>query len=1122
MFSQTPYEGEANCKCRDALDVLEKLSQGAAPFETRINTTEEAKSIMLQGNLLFIGLKNSEIIIYNIDLKETFRSFKTSEEWLAAMTIDKSTSTLITVRYSSLIEFWTFEGIFKSKLDKKHNYRISNILSINETIYYSDIEGNLISENDNHCIMVKAHDAKIACLETNNIIASGGHDCYIKIWDLKLKLQGSLKSTKIIHRICFISDIKLASAGTKSLFCIWNIFNFTLDHIVESEDNWIRCLALVPNNDMIIVGTNDSSVRYWSLTGEPNEAEESFLAHENSITNICLNESGSKVITSSKDRTVKIWQISLDLPDNKQLKHNDTVLCLLVVDDLFIYSGLADGTICKWEIDTYELITAINAHTLPISALNNIEKDIISISEDKFLKVWKNDLIYKAINLSEYLMSLCINEKYIFVGTRNGSIHIFDKLYKLIKVLTGHWNSVSSIIWMDNMLFTASYDRNINTWDLDTFKLIYSFKAHDSGVRKILMHPCKSIIISIGVDKLIKIWHKGYPPLGIPLYGHDSSINAIAFSSDQKNFFTGDKNGNLLLWCCAEFVSVATFHYADPINDIAYVTRGRKTLVAHGNAICIVNDIISEKKIMTFPNSQSFIFCRYISNLVHGKTMPFKSIFKDYIIIPYRINVLHAMAFINDHQGIKEALKCGTKFLSTNGANPLRIALDRGSYQSADVILKYIPSLRKTSNPYIFASIENEFVDLLELYLKNLPALLIESFPVIKFKGLPAFGELKCKKMILSTTMNINPDDFGIKEGAINAIEFHECYFRLPLEVGSTDCINLLLSIIKCENSDVFDTLLIQTILEYLFSKASPVLILMALINLLSILFLLFYSSSLQHLQIFTILIIIINLFNLFTEALQMIQNFEYYITDVWNVIDSARIITIFLALFLILDGSYPEAARNSLSIAILFSMIRMISLFRLFSGTRYMIRIIFQVLQDISSFLLVLLMTTLAVSVSFYFGSKNANSGNFKDVFIYSYLMNFGQFDSSDLENENWYMWGLFLFALFLNPLVMMNLLIATMGDTYSRVQSNIVISNYKEIASLVLEACTLLIWKRSSNEKKYLQSCRLKENASDTGSISMKLKKMKNEIDRISQISLSNSHKLDQILNKIGNINK
>ena len=103
-----------------------------------------------------------------------------------------------------------------------------------------------------------------------------------------------------------------------------------------------------------------------------------------------------------------------------------------------------------------------------------------------------------------------------------------------------------------------------------------------------------------------------------------------------------------------------------------------------------------------------------------------------------------------------------------------------------------------------------------------------------------------------------------------------------------------------------------------------------------------------------------------------------------------------------------------------------------------------------------------------------------------------------------------------------MMNLLIATMGDTYSRVQSNIVISNYKEIASLVLEACTLLIWKRSSNEKKYLQSCRLKENASDTGSISMKLKKMKNEIDRISQISLSNSHKLDQILNKIGNINK
>ena len=96
-----------------------------------------------------------------------------------------------------------------------------------------------------------------------------------------------------------------------------------------------------------------------------------------------------------------------------------------------------------------------------------------------------------------------------------------------------------------------------------------------------------------------------------------------------------------------------------------------------------------------------------------------------------------------------------------------------------------------------------------------------------------------------------------------------------------------------------------------------------------------------------------------------------------------------------------------------------------------------------------------------------------------------------------------------------MMNLLIATMGDTFSRIHSSLVISNYKEIASIVLEACTFMFWKRKENNKLYLQSCNKIESESITENIPAKLKKIRFDIENLKGIVLENEDKIDNILN-------
>ena len=54
--------------------------------------------------------------------------------------------------------------------------------------------------------------------------------------------------------------------------------------------------------------------------------------------------------------------------------------------------------------------------------------------------------------------------------------------------------------------------------------------------------------------------------------------------------------------------------------------------------------------------------------------------------------------------------------------------------------------------------------------------------------------------------------------------------------------------------------------------------------------------------------------------------------------------------------------------------------------------------------------------------------------------------------------------------PLVMLNMLIAIMSDTYSRVMAEIIPSDYYEINQMILEQEEVLVWKRNEGQPMYL----------------------------------------------------
>lgn len=144
------------------------------------------------------------------------------------------------------------------------------------------------------------------------------------------------------------------------------------------------------------------------------------------------------------------------------------------------------------------------------------------------------------------------------------------------------------------------------------------------------------------------------------------------------------------------------------------------------------------------------------------------------------------------------------------------------------------------------------------------------------------------------------------------------------------------------------------------------------------------------------------------------------------------------------------------LAVLTMLVWIRIISFLRLFSQTRSLIRLLIEVIKDMIPFMLVLLIGVGAFTTAIYIVINNHSLAieneriSFVDSLKHVYRLMFGDFDT---DNYGTPLWILFIFSSIFMPLIMLNMLIAIMSDTYERVSSNSIEADGKELNTLILE---------------------------------------------------------------------
>lgn len=238
--------------------------------------------------------------------------------------------------------------------------------------------------------------------------------------------------------------------------------------------------------------------------------EKNILSHEGEVTSVAISQNGQLIVSSSEDKTVRLWDAQGNPISQPLIGHEGSVTSVAISPDgKYIASGSQDKTVRLW-----------NTNGQPIGKPFRRHEDIgIFATLDLLVRLCDNYGLQSSLALLVWLL-----------------VNFF-----LFKVLQ------QSLLPSLSLLVVLLFNLIVLYW---VFRLVSMAKA---GITSVAFSPNGKYIISGSQDKTLRLWECNGQEgklIGLPLYGHKGSITSIAFSPNGKYIISGSQDKTVRLWKC--------------------------------------------------------------------------------------------------------------------------------------------------------------------------------------------------------------------------------------------------------------------------------------------------------------------------------------------------------------------------------------------------------------------------------------------------------------------------------------------------------------------------------------------------------------------------------------------
>ncbi|PAV70253.1 hypothetical protein WR25_21608 [Diploscapter pachys] len=320
-------------------------------------------------------------------------------------------------------------------------------------------------------------------------------------------------------------------------------------------------LAPTHNHQHVLISGNQSSPGIIFMYHIPSQfLITTFKGHTAAVTSLCSSNNGLFFISTSADKTVKMWSF-LNGECLKTLRpHNQKITCsILSSDDEFMVTGSADSSAKVINIETGEVIRSFPEHT---GSVVNLQLT----SNNQFLITGSGDFVVQMFDIQSgrcicrmgglmapvSCLAITPNDAFVIVACEDETLRVFSTVsgQELLELM-GHEGKVNALAAAqdDCQLFAATKSK-IFCYDLHNGQMVDILDCQQPFPVCSLKISSDNYFLISGCGPRVHVWNVQKRILD----GHDASLDkegfvtAIAMSPDEKYSACGTFNGVVAFW----------------------------------------------------------------------------------------------------------------------------------------------------------------------------------------------------------------------------------------------------------------------------------------------------------------------------------------------------------------------------------------------------------------------------------------------------------------------------------------------------------------------------------------------------------------------------------------------
>ncbi|KAL5858141.1 hypothetical protein ACOSQ3_005599 [Xanthoceras sorbifolium] len=244
-------------------------------------------------------------------------------------------------------------------------------------------------------------DVRGICVCDNVGIATSSRDRTVRFWSLDPSDKRKYLSSKILFgHTSFVGPLAwispneefpeggIVSGGMDTMVLVWDLR--TGEKVRTLKGHQLQVTGVALDNKDIVSSSVDCTLRRW----RNGQLVEFWEAHNAPIQAVIRLPSG-ELVSGSSDTTLKLWRGKTCA--HTFVGHTDTVRGLAVMPGLGILSASHDCTIRLWALTGEVLMEMVGHAAIVYSVDYHASGLIVSGSEDRFAKIWKDGVCVQSI-----------------------------------------------------------------------------------------------------------------------------------------------------------------------------------------------------------------------------------------------------------------------------------------------------------------------------------------------------------------------------------------------------------------------------------------------------------------------------------------------------------------------------------------------------------------------------------------------------------------------------------------------------------------------------------------------------------------------------------------------------